>query len=451
MKINQMIKDFKIITKNEGGIAIMLVITAIVLLSMIMISFSFDSNINKIKVFNIEDRGQAKLTAESGLQFAMARLRLYKEAFNYLQKNEAAKDFATPDVINSIWNFPFVFPIPVSSTMNQIQKDSIEKFLDKENNYLEGTLKLTINNIANKINLNMIRASLLAAAEESEKDETNEEKEEDKEFNTENQIIKSLKYSVEKKSESDDVFQGKYYGFDPIMLVNILKLNISDPQSLQDSGGALGEFDRINITPKKAPFASFSEIYSLPGWDDELVELIKNEFTVHGAIMIDLNKITDKMLRLLIPRINDEEVKEFFEYKDDPEDPKTFNTKEDFKKYIVQIGNILSSEDFDERMTKFENQGLKFGPTPSLFKVISVGGKGRANYTITAYISIPAQPLVKATPPKTENPDQKEINENKTEEELEEERKAEEAKKAEAAKKQKTQLLEPRIIEIFIN
>ena len=69
---------------NHNGIAIGMVLTSIVILTTIIANFSFESNINKIKAYNIEDRGKAKLTAESGLQFAMARLRLYKEAYNFL-------------------------------------------------------------------------------------------------------------------------------------------------------------------------------------------------------------------------------------------------------------------------------------------------------------------------------------------------------------------------------
>ncbi len=442
-------KDLITISKNDSGIALMMVMTAIVLLTTIMITFSFDANVNKLKAYNIEDKGQAKLTAEAGLQFAMARLRLYKEAFNYLEQNDSAKDFATPEIINSIWNFPFVYPIPVGKNMNQIQKDAIEKF--SENTFLNGTLKLTINNISNKINLNLLRVSLLAQAEAAQaesNDQTTVTEEDKEEFGPEGQIIKSLKYSIEKESEKDEIFQSKYYGVDPVLLVNIMKVNISDPDSLEDDGGATGEFDQIAANPKRAPFASMSEIYSLPGWDDDIVKLVKNEFNVHGAIMIDLNKITEKMLRLLLPNITDEEVKEFFEYRDDPEDPKFFNTKEDFKKYVVEIGNISSSDDFDEKVTKFEQQGLKFGPSPSLFKVIAVGNKGRSTYTITAYVSMPAKPIIKKTKKTDQESDETENETNpdgtpKTDEET----KTNEDEK----KEQKTQLLEPRIIEIFIS
>lgn len=452
--------DLHKILKNDSGIAIMLVMTAIVLLTTIMMTFSFETNVNKLKSYNIEDRGQARLTAEAGVRFAMARLKLYKEAFNYVEKNPTVKDFAKPQLLNSIWNFPFVYPIPTSGSMNQIQKDAISKF--QKETFLDGEMKLLITNISNRINLNMLRVSLMQIENQNtgNNQNTNQNTNQDDQFAIEAQIIKSLKFSIERKSEKDDYFAGLYMGVNPIELVNILMVNSSDPQSLADDGGATGMFDEIGTKPKLAPFSSWSEVYSLPGWDDDLVELIKNEFTVHGAIMIDLNKMTEKLLRLIIPNINDEEVKEFFEYRDNPDAPKYFNTVEDFKNYIVNIGNIMNAKDFDERIKKFEANGLKFGPSPSLFKVISTGSKGRANYTITAYVVMPAKPFKKKTFPKTQEdqngdgiPDANKVTPTQddidgdgipNDEDPIDNRPANEAK-------QKTQLLNPRIVEIFVS
>ena len=65
---------------------------------------------------------------------------------------------------------------------------------------------------------------------------------------------------------------------------------------------------------------------------------------------------------------------------------------DDFKSYIVGTANIMNSDDFDERFERFASQGLQFGETPTLFKVIVSATVGRATYTLTAYVSIPPQP-----------------------------------------------------------
>lgn len=452
--------SFSQILNGEQGVAILMVMTAIVLLTTIMMTFSFDTNVNKIKAYNIEDRVQARLTSEAGLRFAMTRLRLYKEAFNYVEKNPTVKDFARPETLNAIWNFPFVYPIPQTGQMNQIQKDALAKFAD--NTFLQGQMRLEIKNISNRINLNMLRVALMDVQEEEEgqssEDNTSEE---DEEYAVESQIIKTLNFSIERKSETDDYFAGLYMGIEPIELINVMKVNMSDPESLVDDGGARIMFDEVETNPKTAPIASWSEVYSLPGWDDDLVELIRNEFTVHGAIMIDLNKMTEKLLRLLVPNINDQEVKDFFEYRDDPESPRFFNTLDDFKNYIVNIGNVMNSDEFDEKIGKFEAKGLKFGPSPSLFQIIASGSQGRATYTITAYVVLPAKPYKKKTYPKTDEdqdgngiPDDQQVT--PTEDDIDgdgipNEEDKEDNRPDANSKKQKTQLLEPRIVEFFIS
>ena len=78
--------DLKVILKNESGVALMMIMTAIILLMAIYGEFTFESKISRIKATNVMDRSQAKLLAESGLAMAMTRLKLYKEALLYFRK-----------------------------------------------------------------------------------------------------------------------------------------------------------------------------------------------------------------------------------------------------------------------------------------------------------------------------------------------------------------------------
>lgn len=379
------------IKKNQDGVAILMVMSAVVLLTTIMLAFGIDTNINKIRSYNLEDKAQAKLTAESGLRFAMARLKLYQAGYNYIQNNDSLKDIARPEILNTLWNFPFVYPIPTLKSMNKIQKDAIKKF--EKGTLLSGSMRLTISNLSNKLNLNAIRIAIFNQNQaEPKRDENGKIIEPDEEYSIEAQLFKNFVNAFERKSDTDDEFNDKYAGIETQDLVSILKKFVSDEDSLEDSGAADSYFSKTALSPKYGPLASMKEMYSIPGWDDELIELVKNEFTVHGAIMIDLNKMTENMLRLLIPKITDDEVKDFFEYKNDPEDPKFFNNLEDFKRYITTVGNIMSDTDFDDLVEEFELNNIKFGASPSLFKITSVAEKGRATYTLEAFVVMPAKP-----------------------------------------------------------
>lgn len=384
----------KILASQRGSVAILLVLSAVAIVTPFVINFTYDIEISELRVFNMENRTQAKLTAESGLQFAMARLKLYREAYNFLQKNKNVKDLVKPELLDSLWNFPFIYPVPISEKMNLIQKEAIKKF--QKETILVGTMQLTIENISNKINLNLLRLSLIED-EIKLSQKTKEEKdfkpaEGDEQFNPEAQLIKILTNSIESKSENDEFFQAQYAGLEIVTFINELKYFISDPNSIEDPAGGDANFSSTELTAKRAPLASFTELYILPGWPDDISNLIRNEFTIHGALMIDLNKITDQLLKVLIPDILPEDIKEFFDYKNNPKDPKHFNTLEDFKNYIVNIGNIMNSNDFDERFKKFKEQGLQFGPTPTLFRIRVSSTVSSASYSLTAYVTIPAEP-----------------------------------------------------------
>lgn len=445
--------DHKKLITNESGIAIGMVLTAVVILTTIVANFTFESNISKIKAYNIEDRAKAKLTAESGLQFAMARLRLYKEAYNFLQENESAQSFVKQESLNLLWNFPFVYPVPMGGNLTVIQKESIQKF--QESAFLDGNLNLTINNVSNKLNLNLIRISLLVNQEQVGE----EAREEASEYNVEAQLFNILKTAIEAKKETDEDFFQRMSGIEVQDLVNELKYYVSDPKTVEGAD-AQRRFEDADLSPKKAPITSYSELYTLPSWTDDLVEIIQNEFTVHGALMVDLNKITDKLLKVLIPEMEKEDIEEFYKYKDDPDNPKFFNALEDFKNYIVGKANIISTSAFDDRFNKLLKQGIQFGPTPTLFKIRSTANKGRATYTITAYVIFPAQPK---PDPKPQRPEEGENGEN-TEggEDGENTEAGENGENAEGGEngenteggeeeEQKTLLLEPRIVEIIIS
>lgn len=446
----------KLIFSNQrGSVGILLVLSAVAIVSPFVLNFKYDTEINQIRVYNMENRTQAKLTAESGLQFAMARLKLYKEAYNFLEKNENVKELVKPELLDSLWNFPFVYPVPISDKMNIIQKEAIKTFLKET--ILTGSMQLTIENISNKINLNLLRLSRIEdEIEESQKTEIErnvQPEEGDEQFNPESQLIKILQNALFEKSENDEFFQAQYAGIEINTMVNELTYFISDPNSIEEPRGGDLNFQSRELSAKKAPLASYSELYILPTWPDDISNLIRNEFTIHGALMIDLNKITDQLLRVLIPDIMPEDITEFFAYKNDPRDPKHFNNLEDFKNYIVNIGNIMNSNDFDERFRKFKEQGLQFGPTPTLFRVIVSSTVNSATYTLTAYVTIPAQPKPRVqrtqqydedgnliqNPAATPNPDENPNSQPGT------------PATTPANTDQPTLLLEPRIVEIIIS
>jgi general secretion pathway protein K len=157
-------KDLKNILQNQRGVALMMIMTAIILLMAVYGEFTFESKIARLKATNIMDKSQSKLLAESGIQMAMTRLRLYKEAYNAVHNNPNIKGMVQDQLLNQLWEVPFIYPIPIGLNANSSFKDSVEKFTKES--LLDGEIKVTIQNISNRMNLNMLRIDMTKSGPE---------------------------------------------------------------------------------------------------------------------------------------------------------------------------------------------------------------------------------------------------------------------------------------------
>ena len=394
----------KKILRNQRGVALLMIMTAILFLTVIYGDFTFDSKISRLKATNILDRAQAKLLAESGLQMAMTRLRLYKEAYNTIQNNANLKQAVPAQLLNQLWEVPYIFPIPVGEGASRSVKDTVDKF--QKESIIDGEMRVTVQNISNRLNLNMLRYDMQKIAAEAQQG-NDQDRDDDQyrqggardynnqnDFSVDQALFMTMKRLVDEKKEKDDAFSDRYGNLDYQDLFTNLKFYMSDfGTSTRDPlfGEAEQTFQRAPLTPKFGPMTSASEIYAIPGWDDQLIELIQNEFSVYPTTQIDLNKITANFLSILFPNLTQDQIKRFFDDKNAENNPIFFNTVGDLKKYLVETERMVDDDYFDARMEMFQKKGVTFGSNPNLFKVVSEGIFNRATYTLVATVVLPKQ------------------------------------------------------------
>lgn len=453
-------KSLKILSNNRG-VAILFVMTAITILTAILADFTYETQINKLRSYNSQDRLQAKLNAEAGLKFALARLELYQVARNELEKNASLKDTIKIADLNTIWNIPFIYPIITPPKTPPLVVNAIKKFM--EDSLLEGEIDTSVRNISNRININLLRLgnpnlNLNAKANNQQQQEQQQsqqqqqkKKPEDVILNLEKQLVELFRQTFDRKVENSQSFAQKYSNIEPDLLFKEIKffINDADRELEPEIQEIKSQYAAKSIRAKHAPFQSRSELYLLEGWDDELLDIIYDEVTVHGVVAIDLNTITDKGLQLLVPEIDEDGIKDFFEYRDDPESPKPFNNVNEFKNYITNIAGILDSAEMDQRVQDFADAGIEFGVYGSLFEVIAKGISGRSEYTITAVVEIPRKP----TAPPEEEKKEGEAGQNPSEDgESGEEQTTESSSNPNQKKKaEPPQFLAPRVVEITIS
>jgi hypothetical protein len=388
----------------------MMVMATIAILTFILAELTFETKLNKIKVYNYQDKLQARLNAEAEIKLALAKLRLYQEGRNLLEKNENLKKSVPSSALQKAVTSIFVYPIPIGPKANIIQKTAVKDF-EKES-LVKGKMTVEMQSVSGFLNPNNLRIPP-PKGEDEEKVDADDEDEEGQSKPAhkyiEDRLVDTLEDAMKSKSEEDDTFDALYGNLNATLLVKEMKYWVNAPHSFNDPERA--ELEPIylskGVTPKHAPFSSIDELYLMEGWPDEIIDLIKDKLTVHEITTIQVNELTKGQLKILFPNITDAQIEEFFKARDGDEElqekGEEFKTAEDFRRLIVEELGIMQANEYDERMKEFERAGLKIGTAGQLFKITSVGEFNRATYRITAFAEIPLKPKVKKKKKEGEN------------------------------------------------
>lgn len=450
---------------NESGMALLMVISSIVLLTWLLADFTFETKVNKLKSYNYQDRLQAKLNAESGLKFALAKLRIYKEARNLIESNESIKSVAKPSAVEGLIIAPFVYPIPLPKNADVRAKSAVEEFSSKS--LIKGEFQVSISKVKGFLNPNNLRLPAPKNPEDPDQDQEDEDDSDSDDPNKkivphkymEKKFIETVKDSIEQEKEKNEVFSALYGDLEPDRLVKELKFYVNNPNIFQDS--LKPEFESLylenEVSPKYGPLNSIEELYQLVGWPDAIVDLLKDKMTVHEVSFIALNEIDKDQLKILFPSITEDQIELFFRHrngdKELEEEGKEFKSVEDFKELIVQKLGIIDNEGFEKRVKDLEQAGLKLGIAGKLYKVNSVGTFNRSVYKITAYVDLPVKPEPKKEPkkedPKSDGNKVKDPNDPDDDQDPNDLDNDPNKKKKEEEKPLPLELMEPRVIEII--
>lgn len=410
--------------RNEQGIALLMVMGVIAVLTFLLADFTFETKLNKIKIYNQQDKIQARLNAESGLNFALAKLRLYQEGRNKIEKEESLKSAFPSSDLEAIIIQPFIFPPPISGKANIIQRTAVDEFLKKT--LFRGELSITFNKVSGFLNPNALRitqksndqgAGLGALAQEQDQAEQTVDTEnggsdgkdgkppaQPASIIIEKKLTETLQRLIKDKNDNDEDFHQRYANVDAQYLVKELQFYVNDKNAFQDASKPEIEakFSQKNITPKFAPMSSIDELYLLPSWDDALVDLIKDRMSVHEVSVIAVNELTNDDLKILFPAINTIQIEEFFKYRDGDIDKKIkgkkFKDGEDFKRVVTGELGIVTEAEYMERINSLKSAGLVIDTSGKLYKVTSRGSMNNAVYNIVAFVDLPIKPQPKKPP-----------------------------------------------------
>ena len=415
---------------GNKGVALVMTMSMIVLLTVILATFTYDTQLNVMRMSNIQEKLQARLNAEGGLNFAMAQLRLYQAASNRIAKYQNLQSFANPSRLESaVTAVSLIYPAEAGGGEDEevdlVQKVAKESF--EKDNLLRGGVNVSIQPIKGFLNPNRLVSPLEDVKKKINNPNSEEEEKKSPSLIVKEEMIKALTQLLAQKKESEPDFAQEYGDIEAELLVNELAWYVNRPQDFNDPDRGRIEdiYLKAGVAAKHAPLTSLEELYLLQGWPDEVVNLIKDSLTVHENHSIPINKIVRSQLEALFPELEEEEIQRFFEYRDGDSsqglDPNPFNNVSHFKSFLIEQLGVME-DTYKRRAEEFERAKMKFGLVGKLYKVISRGQYNRANYTLTAFIEIPVEPPKKRQPPplgrEKPNPRQKPPPKKKTPEVL---------------------------------
>lgn len=398
----------------QQGVALFIVVAAVAMLSLLVVEFTYVSKVNHIMSANSMDRVKALYMAKTGFKLSLLRLKAYQHVRSLGDakgKNGGSSPLASiakaipQGVIEKIWSFPLIFPIPENAPGVTIAgRERLKKF--KEESSLDGSFTAVIESVSSKYNLNLLLApfapepkpspSSTASPTPSPTATSTPTTEDDGDPDTNPSPTPSFDPELARKSLSDflgQILQNKIEN-DPDFEDQFRNFRLED---LVDGIVSWADVTYEARSPqsdhpvaiKKAPFYSISELHMVPYMEDELYELFSSSLTAGATPGINVNTMDEKMLRALIPNLTDEEVKDFFEHRDSLETDNKFKDSKSFFEYVKEFsvfnGDAEEVRRFEEEL---EKRNIRIVTNETAFKITVRATVRQATQVLEAWVSL---------------------------------------------------------------
>lgn len=389
--------NIKIVKNSQKGVALILALGMISILASIVTLFIYESTINRRKISNSAGNFKVRLAAEAGVNFAMAKLRIYQKGFNLIQKNKNISKMVKPDMLNEFLTQPFVWPIPIYEDDNLTKKMAIDKF--KKDMLIDSNLSVTIQPLTGILNPNLL---ILSKDSLDNYQDQYSKKGTDLSEITKQEFIKTLTTAIEQKTNSDEKFALQHGNIDPEFLVEELQYYVSKEeytQNLQYLSEISTLYERTSQA-KHAPINSKSELYMLEGWGDDIVNLIINRIIIADITYLNINELNKDQIQTLFPEAQEEMINDLLLYRNgDPsseneedQTPKPFKSVKEFQTMITEKFMVATKEQFDDLLERLKKLGISLELSSELYLISSLATNDETSSKIEAIVSIPLVP-----------------------------------------------------------
>ncbi len=324
--------------KKNKGIALILVISTLALLSIMMVEFTSGSQMNFRIANNFKNAAKSRHLARSGIYFALLELKIFKT----IKENPLVKQIPgfNEGMLDQLWQFGFIYP-PLATKKTTFGAEKAIKEL-AEVSKIDGKIRVDITDESAKINLNALRKSESRAG-----------------------ISRQLENIFERKKSSDEEFFDKYRDLRFGELVEHIVDWIDKDNEKTGGGSEDNYYGRLPTPykPKNAPLDTISELQMIEGFDNsEIFDLLLPYVTVYpteGVEGVNVNTADASMLLSISSELTEEDVKKIIEHRETTR----FKKSEEFEQFCKNT--LLKSADFNR------NPRVPLSTTSEIFSLVS--------------------------------------------------------------------------------
>lgn len=404
--------------RSQRGIALFMVMGAITLLTVLMAELTYSTQVHSRLAYNYVDGLKAYYLAKAALKLSELRLRSYLQIKNFLNdpNNKQIKETLPKGTIDKIWSMPLLFPIPVPTQASMAEADMVKDFMKESR--LSGSYTANITGESTKLNLNMLfvktasadQASGASGASGTQPNTPSSGSSGSSPAGASGSSAATVNFRpllestisslIEQKKTQDNEFADVYRNLQGKDVVDAIEYYLFPEKPVSNLPGFKA------FKAKQAPFFSITELHLIPGIDDEIYSLLEPSFTVYSTPGVNMNTIDKRMLRALIPELNETEADDVLRKRDDPDVGQPWATEEDFFKAVSETG---AGQSINEIKKRLKDANIKFTADENSFKVSVLATVGQAQRRLEAYIVLDANAVKQNQPgqpgqPSSQNP-----------------------------------------------
>lgn len=303
------------ILRSESGVALLLSLFAMTLLTFIAVEVSYDTSVDYVVAAQQVNRIKAYYAAKSAVELSLLRINFFKQAIAALGDN--------PDVasrLEIIWSFPFMWPPTLAGAkMTEVDKSVIKDVVTES--LMSAQYAVTISPEGGKLDINDLGSDSKKLREGMIK-----------------QLINVFKAEV----EHNEAFAEKYSGYNFTELVNNIADYIDeDSEGLNggDEAAPYRDFNEPGLTmPPNRPLRTVDELYQVGGMKDDFYNILAPRITVFGTKGINVNYAPKDVLMGLDESMTDEAADRAMARRANPKEGGPFKNDQDFYGFIQGFG-----------------------------------------------------------------------------------------------------------------